>query len=111
MSDELDRVRPALLAINSSVHRKECQILDELKAFDFEKIWNESKEADNDHEYFRRQAEITYGLSVFRGNLIIADQVLDGVLLVSAYDGKGLDTYTSNELNLAMRGYASWSTP
>jgi hypothetical protein len=111
MSDELDRARSALLAINNSVPRKECQILDELTAFDFEKIWNESKRADNDHEYFRRKAEIAYGLNVFRGNLIIADQVLDGVLLVSAYDCEGLDTYTSNELNFAMRGYASWRTP
>ena len=89
MSDELDRARSALLAINNSVPRKECQILDELTAFDFEKIWNESKSADADHEYIRRKAGIADGLRVFRGNLKIADQVLDGALLVPAYDKEG----------------------
>ena len=108
MSDELYRARSALFAINNCVYRKECQILNKLRAFDFEKIWNEAKRSDNDHEYFGSKAEIANGLSVFRGNLIIADQVLDGVLLVSACDGEGLDAYTSNDLNFAMRGYASW---
>ena len=68
---------------------KECQILNKLNAFDFAKIWNESKPADADHEYIRRKAGIADGLRVFRGNLKIADQDLDGALLVPAYDREG----------------------
>jgi archaellum biogenesis ATPase FlaH len=68
---------------------KECQIQNKLNAFDFAKIWNESKPADADHEYIRRKAGIADGLRVFRGNLKIADQDLDGALLVPAYDREG----------------------
>ncbi|MCL4182159.1 MAG: AAA family ATPase [Burkholderiaceae bacterium] len=61
----------------------------ERPAFDFAAVWRDSEAATVDHEYVRRKLGLADGLRVYRGDLKLNGQALDGALLVPALDADG----------------------
>ena len=61
----------------------------ERQAFDFAAVWRDSEAATHDHPYIKRKLGLADGLRVYRGDLTLNGQALDGALLVPAFDADG----------------------
>lgn len=61
----------------------------ERQAFDFAAVWRDSEAATHDHPYIKRKLGLADGLRVYRGDLMLNGQALDGALLVPAFDADG----------------------
>lgn len=59
------------------------------KAADFAAVWRDSEAATHDHPYIKRKLGLADGLRVYRGDLTLNGQALDGALLVPAFDADG----------------------
>ena len=57
--------------------------------FDFRAAWAGSEAATAAHPYIKRKLGLPDGLRVYRGPLTVAEQVLDGALLVPVHDADG----------------------
>ena len=57
--------------------------------FDFRAVWAGSEAATVAHAYIERKLGLPDGLRVYRGPLTVAEQVLDGALLVPVHDADG----------------------
>ena len=57
--------------------------------FDFARVWRDSEAATATHSYIARKLGLPFGLRVYRGPLALANQALDGALLIPVHDADG----------------------